>query len=76
MKLLKLPFDDFMAQTVHRQSFPANKIQLSILLSTKTRACPEDCKYCPQSVHYNTGLNKEKLFEVQKVRDKAEAAKD
>ncbi|MCX8745954.1 MULTISPECIES: biotin synthase BioB [Snodgrassella] len=78
MELLKLPFNDliFMAQTVHRQNFPANQIQISTLLSIKTGACPEDCKYCPQSGHYNTGLNKEKLLEVQKVIDKAKAAKE
>jgi biotin synthase len=46
----------FQAQTVHRAHFDANRVQVSTLLSIKTGACPEDCKYCPQSGHYNTGL--------------------
>lgn len=75
--LLRQPFNDliFQAQTVHRQHFDANRVQISTLLSIKTGACPEDCKYCPQSGLYNTGLEKEKLLEVQKVLDEAAAAK-
>ena len=75
--LLRQPFNDllFQAQTVHRQHFDANRVQVSTLLSIKTGACPEDCKYCPQSGHYNTGLDKEKLLEVQRVLDEAAAAK-
>ncbi len=67
------PFNDllFQAQTVHRAHFDANRVQVSTLLSIKTGACPEDCKYCPQSGHYNTGLEKEKLMEVQKVLEEA-----
>ncbi|MCM2321359.1 MAG: biotin synthase BioB, partial [Pseudomonas sp.] len=67
--LYEQPFNDllFQAQTVHRQHFNPNRVQVSTLLSIKTGACPEDCKYCPQSGHYNTGLDKEKLMEVQKV---------
>ena len=63
------PFNDllFQAQTVHRAHFDANRVQVSTLLSIKTGACPEDCKYCPQSGHYNTGLEKEKMMEVKKV---------
>src|SRR3954469_21275023 len=51
------PFNDllFQAQTVHRAHFNANRVQVSTLLSIKTGACPEDCKYCPQSVRYDTG---------------------
>ncbi|PIT18526.1 biotin synthase BioB [Snodgrassella alvi] len=77
MKLFQLPFNDliFKAQTVHRQYFNSNEVQVSTLLSIKTGACPEDCKYCSQSGHYNTGLDKEKLLEVQKVIEKAKAAK-
>lgn len=76
--LLSMPFNDliFQAQTVHRQHFNANQVQVSTLLSIKTGACPEDCKYCPQSGHYDTGLDKEKLLEVQKVLEEAKAAKD
>lgn len=76
--LLQQPFNDliFHAQTVHRRHFNANRVQVSTLLSIKTGACPEDCKYCPQSGHYNTGLDKEKLMEVQKVLEEAQRAKE
>jgi len=76
--LLGMPFNDllFRAQTVHRQYFDPNEVQISTLLSIKTGACPEDCKYCPQSGHYNTGLAKEKLLEVEKVIAEARNAKD
>lgn len=76
--LFALPFNDllFRAQTVHRQNFDPNEVQVSTLLSIKTGACPEDCKYCPQSGHYNTGLEKEKLLEMERVMAEAQAAKD
>lgn len=75
--LFELPFNDllFQAQCVHRQHFDPNRVQVSTLLSIKTGACPEDCKYCPQSGHYNTGLDKEKLMAVQKVLEAAAEAK-
>lgn len=75
--LFEQPFNDllFQAQTVHRAHFNPNRVQVSTLLSIKTGACPEDCKYCPQSGHYNTGLEKEKLLEVQKVLEEAARAK-
>ena len=77
MDIFQLPFNDliFKAQTIHRQYFDANKVQVSTLLSIKTGACPEDCKYCPQSIHHDTGLEKEKLLEVQRVVEEAKAAK-
>ncbi len=76
--LFELPFNDllFQAQTVHRQHFDQNAVQVSTLLSIKTGACPEDCKYCPQSNRYDTGLENEKLMEVEKVLQEAKAAKD
>lgn len=76
--LYALPFNDllFQAQTVHRQHFKPNEVQVSTLLSIKTGACAEDCKYCPQSGHYNTGLERERLLEVEKVLTQAKAAKD
>ena len=76
--LYALPFNDllFQAQTVHRQYFKPNEVQVSTLLSIKTGACAEDCKYCPQSGHYNTGLERERLLEVEKVLTQARAAKD
>ena len=76
--LLELPFNDLMfrAQAVHRENFDPNEVQVSTLLSIKTGACPEDCKYCPQSGHYNTGLDKEKLLEIEKVVAEARVAKE
>jgi len=75
--LFDLPFNDllFQAQTVHRQHFNPNEVQVSTLLSIKTGSCPEDCKYCPQSAHYNTGLEKQRLMEVEAVLKKAAEAK-
>jgi len=77
-ELFNLPFNDLMfrAQTVHREYFDPNEVQVSTLLSIKTGACPEDCKYCPQSGHYNTGLEKEKLLEIEKVVAEARAARE
>jgi len=76
-KLYTQPFNDLLwqAQQQHRQHFDANQVQISTLLSIKTGGCPEDCKYCPQSVHYNTGLGREKLLDKQHVVDAAKAAK-
>ncbi len=75
--LFALPFNDllFQAQSVHRQHFNPNHVQVSTLCSIKTGACPEDCKYCPQSAHYDTGLEREKLMQVEKVLEEAKAAK-
>ncbi|MCK0746594.1 biotin synthase BioB [Chromohalobacter nigrandesensis] len=76
--LFDQPFNDllFQAQRIHRQHFDANAIQVATLLSIKTGACPEDCKYCPQSGHYNTGLGKETLMDVDEVVAQARAAKE
>lgn len=75
--LFALPFNDllFKAQQIHRKHFDPNEVQVSTLLSIKTGACPEDCKYCPQSSRYNTGLETEALLEVEKVLQRAEEAK-
>jgi biotin synthase len=76
--LFALPFNDLLyrAHGVHRAHFDPNAVQVSTLLSIKTGACPEDCKYCSQSGHYNTGLDKEKLLEVEKVLGEARRARD
>ena len=76
--LFALPFNDllFQAANVHRAHFDPNAVQVSTLLSIKTGACPEDCKYCSQSGHYNTELEKEKLLEVARVVEEAQAARD
>ncbi len=65
----------FEAQQVHRQHFDPRQVQVSTLLSIKTGACPEDCKYCPQSARYKTGLEAERLMEVKQVLDSARKAK-
>ena len=73
-----MPFADLIhrAQTTHRRNFDANEVQMSTLLSIKTGGCPEDCGYCPQSVHYDTGVDATKLMEVDAVREAALAAKN
>ncbi|MEA3587104.1 biotin synthase BioB [Pseudidiomarina sp. 1APP75-27a] len=76
--LFELPFNDllFQAQQIHRANFDPNKVQVSTLLSIKTGACPEDCKYCPQSAHYRTDVDRERLIAVDKVLAEARAAKE
>jgi biotin synthase len=76
--LYSSPFNDllFRAQTVHRRYFEPNKVQLSRLLSIKTGGCPEDCGYCSQSVHHETGLAASKLMEVEQVVTEARKARD
>jgi len=78
LALFDLPFNDllFRAQTVHRENFDPNEVQKSTLLSIKTGGCPEDCAYCNQSAHHNTGLSASKLMEVQKVITEAKKAKE
>ncbi|TIN72775.1 MAG: biotin synthase BioB [Mesorhizobium sp.] len=66
----------FLAQTVHRQNFDPNKVQLSRLLSIKTGGCPEDCGYCSQSAHHESGLKASKLMEVRRVIAEATKARD
>ena len=75
--LFALPFADliFQAQTVHRQNFDPNKVQLSTLLSIKTGGCSEDCGYCPQSVHYDAGVENQGLLNLDDVLKAAKAAK-
>jgi biotin synthase len=73
-----LPFSDLMhaAQTAHRRHFDPNAVQVSTLLSIKTGACPEDCAYCPQSIRYDTGLERESLMEPAAVVARARAARE
>ena len=74
--LFELPFNDllFRAQQVHREHFDANAVQRSTLLSIKTGGCPEDCGYCPQSAHHDTGVEADKLMDLATVRAAAQAA--
>jgi biotin synthase len=76
--LFDLPFNDllFQAQTVHRQNFDPNAVQLSTLLSIKTGGCVEDCGYCSQSASHDTGLKATKLMDVRAVLQAAAQAKD
>jgi biotin synthase len=75
--LFELPFLEliFRAQSVHRQNFDPTEVQISTLLSIKTGGCPEDCAYCPQSSHYDTGVRAEKLMGLDAVLAEARAAK-
>ncbi len=76
--LFARPFNDllFEAQSIHRRHFDPNRVQISTLLSIKTGACPEDCAYCPQSIHHNTNLERERLLPVEEVVEAAKAARD
>jgi len=75
--LFELPFPDliFHAQRIHRLHFDPREVQISTLLSIKTGGCPEDCAYCPQSAHYDTGVKADKLMEVDAVLAEARAAR-
>jgi biotin synthase len=78
-RLLNAPLLDLIdkARSVHLRYHASGTVQLASLLSIKTGACPEDCKYCPQSAHYakSTGLEREQLLDVEDVLAKAELAK-
>lgn len=78
VSLLSRPFNDLLytAQQIHREHFDPNAVQLSTLMNIKTGGCPEDCAYCPQSAHYDTGVNAEKLLDLDNVIAQAEAAKE
>jgi len=75
--LLELPFNDliFQAHSVHRAFFDSNQVQISSLLSIKTGGCPEDCAYCPQSTHYDTGIDGENLMALDEVLEAARTAR-
>jgi biotin synthase len=75
--LFALPFNEllFRAQTVHRQHFDPNAVQVSTLLSIKTGGCPEDCGYCPQSARHHAGVENEALMSLDAVLAAAQQAK-
>ena len=75
--LFGLPFNDllFRAHQLHRDNFKVNEVQISTLLSIKTGACPEDCSYCSQSAINDTGLERERLLELEAVKAAAADAK-
>jgi biotin synthase len=76
--LFDLPFPElvFRAAEVHRAHHAAGEVQLCTLLSIKTGGCPEDCGYCNQSAHAETGLKATKLMDVRAVLQAAAQAKD
>ena len=76
-KIYYLPATELLyrAQKTHRAHFNSQKIQTSKLLSIKTGGCPENCAYCPQSAHYKTGIQRQKLMEVKQVTALAKKAK-
>jgi len=78
MALFELPFNDLLhrAQTVHREHFDPNAVQVSTLLSIKTGGCSEDCGYCPQAARYHTEVENEPLMKLDDVLAAAKAAKD
>ena len=75
LAVLTQPMNDLLltAQTIHRQYFTANRVQLSQLLSIKTGGCPEDCAYCPQSAAHDTTVTAQKILPLTTVL--AEAAR-
>lgn len=76
-ELFDMSFNDliFKAAQTHREFHNHNEVQISTLLSIKTGSCPENCKYCPQSAHYNTGLEKSSLMDVKEIVEAAKNAK-
>jgi biotin synthase len=75
--LYRTPFNDLLheAQRIHRAHFDPNEVQLSTLMNIKSGGCPEDCAYCPQSAHHDTGVAAERLASVEEVRAAARAAR-
>ncbi len=76
-QLFELPFAELLyrAQTVHRENFDPAQVEFATLLSVKTGGCPEDCGYCPQSVHFDTGVEASKMMELAEVLNVAHRAK-
>ncbi|MDY5950792.1 MAG: biotin synthase BioB [Helicobacter sp.] len=77
-KIFELPFMELLykAHTLHRENFNPNSLQTSTLLSVKTGACTENCSYCAQSAHYNTGTKKENMLDKEQILRYAKAAKE
>ena len=77
LALMELPLPEliYRAQTAHRQHFAPTEVQISTLLSIKTGGCPEDCGYCPQSAHHDTGVPASKLMDIEDVLEAARRAR-
>ncbi|HWU35943.1 MAG TPA: biotin synthase BioB [Methylovorus sp.] len=78
VELFEMPFSDLIhrAQSVHREHFDPNAVQISTLLSIKTGGCSEDCGYCPQAARYHTDVENEPLMALDAVLEAAKAAKE
>jgi biotin synthase len=78
LTIYELPLPDliFKAQTIHRETFDPNAVQRSTLLSVKTGGCPENCGYCPQSAHHDTGVEKHGVLPKDVVLSEAQKAKE
>lgn len=78
LDLFQLPFNDllYLAHRIFREYHDPNKVQVSTLLSVKTGSCSEDCAYCPQSGHYDTEIERERLLPLEEVKQNALAAKE
>ncbi|MCC6545916.1 biotin synthase BioB [Candidatus Sumerlaeota bacterium] len=77
-EIYEQPFTNLLyeAATVHRANHDPTRIQLCQLENIKSGRCSEDCKYCPQSAHYDTGVEEYGLETVEAVRDAALAARE
>jgi biotin synthase len=77
LDLFNTPFLELVikAANIHKQNFTMCQIQVSTLCSIKTGGCPENCKYCPQSAHYQTDLKKEPLMDTKDILNQARLAK-
>lgn len=77
LSLYQLPLMDliYRAHSVHRENHNPQDIQRCSLLSIKTGGCSEDCSYCPQSAHYDTGLERQSLMALEQVQEAARRAK-
>ncbi len=77
-EIYELPFPEliFAAQGIHRRFHDPTEVQQCTLLSIKTGGCPEDCAYCPQSAHYDTGVTREGLWDVDRVLEQARRARE
>ena len=77
-ELFNLPFNEllFRAQQVHRENFDPQQVELATLMSIKTGGCPEDCGYCPQAQRYDTGVEAQKILELETVLNAAKQAKE
>src|SRR5262245_21196145 len=77
LSLFRLPLPElvYTAQSIHRRHFDPTKVELAQLLSIKTGGCPENCGYCAQSAHFETGVAATKLMAAEEIVAEARRAK-